>query len=498
MLFNSHIFIFIFLPVVWLGYNYFKSADRQESGIIFLVFSSLVFYGYWNAYYLLLIGCSIVANYGMGLLIEQQGRYKRVWLFIGVAANLTLLAYYKYLGFFVLNYNYFAETPMALESIVLPLAISFFTFQQITYLVDSAKGLTSEHSFWHYCLYVTFFPQLIAGPIVHHKEMLPQFTRRQPRAIQYSDLAIGISIFAMGLFKKVMVADNLAPYAGDVFSHAEAGLPLSAYDAWVGALAYTFQLYFDFSGYADMAIGIARMFSVRLPLNFNSPYKANNIIDFWRRWHMTLSRFLRDYLYIPLGGSRKGRVRRLTNLFVTMLLGGLWHGAGWTFVVWGCLHGIYLMINHGWRSLASANNTEGKERSASRVKQYLLAALSRVLTMLAVVIAWVFFRAADVNSAVEIVMAMLGFSGNASEVFEVSKSLPAIVLLFLWVWLFPNAQELMKKYRPAYDFDSKRSASSMVTLLWRPTLKWFFVVMLMLIIAILNLTQLSEFIYFQF
>jgi len=264
---------------------------------------------------------------------------------------------------------------------VLPLGISFFTFQKIALLADAYEGKIQSLNFLDYALFVLFFPQLIAGPIVHHSEAMSQFQTRGP--VQASVIAMGLTIFAIGLANKVLLADSLAVYATPQFDAAAAGAPLSFLAAWSGALAYTLQLYFDFSGYTDMAIGAALLFGVRLPLNFNSPYKARNIIDFWRRWHMTLSRFLRDYLYIPLGGNRHGKLSRYLNLFITMLFGGLWHGAGWTFIFWGALHGFYLAINHGWEALlarfgAGDVNPGGARRLGAQV-----------VTFLAVVVGWV-------------------------------------------------------------------------------------------------------------
>ena len=290
-----------------------------------LVLASLFFYGWWNPAYLLLIIGSMLFNYYTG--VQLSYRQNRLFLGIAIALNLALLGYFKYANFFVENISDLAGLGWNIEHIVLPLAISFFTFQQIAYLVDAYRRETSEYNFLHYALFVSFFPQLISGPIVHHKEMLPQFIRETARFIEYRHLAIGISVFILGLFKKVVVADSLAPYSIEAFNAVAAGEMLTFFEAWKGALAYTFQLYFDFSGYSDMAIGLAMLFGIRLPLNFDSPYKANSVIEFWQRWHITLSRFLRDYLYIPLGGNRKGQKRRYLNLMITMLLGGLWHGA---------------------------------------------------------------------------------------------------------------------------------------------------------------------------
>ncbi|HIE55101.1 MAG TPA: MBOAT family protein, partial [Chromatiaceae bacterium] len=355
MLFNSYIFILVFLPLTLVVYFAMGRLGYSRAAIAWLVGASLFFYGWWNPAYLGLILFSILFNYTAGVVMTripgEEGQRKKLVLAFGIAINLGLLGYYKYANFFVDSVSYLTGIEWHIETIVLPLAISFFTFQQIAYLVDAYKGETHEYNLLHYCLFVTFFPQLIAGPIVHHKEMLPQFMRDAVYRMRHQDLAIGITIFLVGLFKKVVIADGFASNATPVFQAADAGEVIGFLSAWTGVFSYTMQLYFDFSGYSDMAIGIGRMFGIKLPINFNSPYQALNIIDFWRRWHITLSRFLRDYLYIPLGGNRKGPARRHVNMMVTMLLGGLWHGAGWNFVIWGGLHGSYLVVNHFWRQI---------------------------------------------------------------------------------------------------------------------------------------------------
>ena len=407
MLFNSIEFIFVFLPVVLLVFYMIGSYGNHRIAISWLVGASLFFYGWWNPAYLGLILASILFNYAMGAaLVSRNDRPHAPYLLaLGVACNLAILAYYKYANFFVDNLNMLSGSSYHLETIILPLAISFFTFQQITFLVDASRGETREYNFLHYSLFVTFFPQLIAGPIVHHREMLPQFAKDSIYRVNQSNLAIGIAIFLLGLFKKVVLADGVAAYATPVFAAAESGEIITFFEAWAGALAYTFQLYFDFSGYSDMAIGIARMFNIRLPVNFNSPYKAVNIIEFWRRWHMTLSRFLRDYLYFPLGGNRKGQPRRYVNLMVTMLLGGLWHGAGWTFVAWGFMHGLFLVINHAWHGLRRLFRSEpGSLGLPGRGVAWLV-------TFLSVVVSWVMFRAESFESATVILQGMAGMNG---------------------------------------------------------------------------------------
>ena len=350
-----------------------------------------------------------------------------------------------------------------------------------------------------YALFVLFFPQLIAGPIVHHSEAMPQFQKRGP--VQASAIAMGLTIFAIGLAKKVLLADSVAGYATPQFDVAAAGTPLSFLAAWSGALAYTLQLYFDFSGYSDMAIGTALLCGVRLPLNFDLPYKATNIIDFWRRWHMTLSRFLRDYLYIPLGGNRHGKVRRYLNLFVTMLLGGLWHGAGWTFICWGALHGFYLAINHGWEALRKRSSVVHVEPGVVRVRA------AQALTFLAVVVGWVFFRSDNLPAAFAMLKAMAGASGaggaaaiaaEASSSGDTTQAFTLIGLLLALVWLAPNTQELTAYI--AYQGVPKNRAFAIrrMWLTWRPSPSWAVFAGCLVAASLLSMSRISEFLYFQF
>jgi alginate O-acetyltransferase complex protein AlgI len=411
MLFNSLPFILVFVPVTLLGFYVLGGRGQPRAAVGWVVLASLFFYGYWDPgdhalsdpwrwWPLSLICSSVVVNY----LIGQQllAHRSKALLMVGVGLNLASIGVFKYAGFFA---NSIAQLSADLSYIVLPLGISFFTFQQIAYLVDAFRREVPREGFVNYALFVTFFPQLIAGPIVHHSEVLPQFARRETYRLHLDGLSLGISVFVIGLAKKVILADGIATYAAPVFAAAQGGADPTLFEAWGGALAYTFQLYFDFSGYSDMAIGLGLMFNIRLPINFNSPYKAVNITDFWRRWHITLSRFLRDYLYIPLGGSRLGPSRRYTNLMITMLLGGLWHGAGWTFVIWGGLHGIYLVINHAWHAL---RRRLGHDLSRST---WLGRVTGRSITFLAVVVGWVYFRAEDFGAANRILAGMLGLNG---------------------------------------------------------------------------------------
>ncbi len=342
MLFNSYVFIFAFLPVALLVFYRLGKVSRRLAAL-WLVAASLFFYGWWNQRFVGLLMASVAFNYAVGYLMGyrlQRGKTAGLLLAGSISANLALLGYFKYANFFLANFNALFGTTMPIGEFFLPLGISFFTFTQIAYLVDTWRGKVREYDFIHYLLFVTYFPHLIAGPVLHHAQMMPQFARATTYRVHWENIALGVSIFVVGLAKKVLLADSLAVFSSPVFDIARQGGQPMFFEAWIGALSYTLQLYFDFSAYSDMAIGLSLMFNVRLPQNFNSPYKSASIIEFWRRWHMTLSAFLRDYLYIALGGNRKGTVRRYANLMATMLLGGLWHGAGWTFVMWGGLHGF--------------------------------------------------------------------------------------------------------------------------------------------------------------
>lgn len=389
MLFNSYEFIFVFLPLTLFVFFQISRTGYHQLAIAVLIVASLFFYAWWQVSCLVLLLVSIFFNYLLGIALSRHDKKiflsKQGLLTFGIVVNLGLLGYFKYANFLVFTTNNLLSTSFSLQPIVLPLAISFFTFNQIAFLVDAYRGEAKEYDFFKFSLFITFFPHLIAGPIVHHKEMIPQFDEKSVYQFKPENLAVGITIFFIGLFKKVVFADSIAVYATSVFDAAQT-VHLTCFEAWSGALAYSLQLYFDFSGYSDMAIGAAWMFGIKFPLNFDSPYKAVNIIDFWRRWHITLSRFLRDYLYVPLGGNRKGKLRRYLNLMITMLLGGLWHGAGWTYVVWGGLHGIYLVVNHQWHSF---RQELGHDLSKSH---WWSRGLGCLITFLAVIVAWVFLE----------------------------------------------------------------------------------------------------------
>ena len=406
MLFNSFEFIFLFLPVTFLIYFYLNKKRLTEASKGFLVVSSLFFYSWWNVIYLPLILISMLFNYTIGTSLTKEKISRKVskkkLLTIGILGNLGLLGYFKYSDFFIGNLNSLFGSEVPLLHLALPLAISFFTFQQIAYLVDSYREETREYDFLNYAVFVAFFPQLIAGPIVHHKEMMPQFAKLKNKVMNYHNIAMGLFIFSMGLFKKVVIADTFAVWATNGFDNAEV---LTFIEAWVTSLSYTFQLYFDFSGYTDMAIGAALLFNIKLPINFNSPYKATNIQDFWRRWHITLSRFLKDYIYIPLGGNRYGDFRTYNNLLVTFLIGGIWHGAGWTFVFWGFLHGLAIVLHRIWNQLGFKMNT----------------ILALFVTFNFVNIAWIFFRAKEWDDAIKVLSGMSGLSGLSLPGFLQSK-----------------------------------------------------------------------------
>jgi alginate O-acetyltransferase complex protein AlgI len=391
VLFNSRLFILVFLPVVLAGFFAFSRLGRRAT-LGWLCLSSLFFYAWWKPLLLLLLLFSIGANFYLGGAIAGSS-HSRLWLRAGVTFNLCLLGFFKYAGFLAV----FAGANAPFGGVYLPLGISFFTFQQIMYLVDIGAGDIQPAPFLDYACFISFFPHLIAGPIVRPKHILPQFALLQPFAGWQGRLAWGAEIFLLGLAKKLVMADGLARFADPGFAAAARLDPISLIEAWVALLAYALQIYFDFSGYSDMAIGLAKMFGINFPVNFNSPYKARNISEFWRRWNITLSGFLREYLYIPLGGNRHGEARRILNLLITMLLGGLWHGAAWRFILWGGLHGVYLVI-HGW---------------SERLKLRLPVVLSWALTLFCVLMAWVPFRSAGFAPAVDFYRGLFGFNGVA-------------------------------------------------------------------------------------
>ena len=404
MLFNSFIFLFAFLPVVLAGA--YVLARWSPLAVAWLLAASLVFYGWWDRWAVPVLLVSIGFNYLVARRIEASGGKGRSWwLAAGVSGNLAALAFYKYRVFILGNLDGLLGTTTLPPAAALPLGISFFTFTQIAFLVDLKRREATVPALPRYGLFVTFFPHLIAGPLYHHAQVMPQFSRPGAFRLAGTDFVAGLDLLAIGLFKKCVIADSLAPYADIVFGDAGKGIVPGTAAAWAAILCYTFQIYFDFSGYSDMAMGLARMLGIRLPANFEAPYRAANIVEFWRRWHMTLSAFLRDYLYIPLGGNRHGKARRYVNLLATMSLGGLWHGAAWTFVLWGALHGLMLCVNHFFHAVFPVR-AAGWPRKGSGI----------ALTFTAVALGWVLFRAPDIPSAVKIYTAAFGHGVAGAEV----------------------------------------------------------------------------------
>lgn len=488
MLFNSAVFIAGFLPVVLLGFFLLAGTGRQRLAGVWLTISSLVFYGWWNPGYVPLLVGSMAFNYLLGGYLLR--RASQVALVLGIIANLLLLGYYKYTGFLVRTFEQAFGLGWSMNEIVLPLAISFFTFQQIAYLVDAHDGAVPEHDFLNYSLFITFFPHLIAGPITHHREMLDQFREPANFRPRLDNIAVGTTLFLLGLFKKVILADPLGEIASPVFAAAALGTVLSMQEAWAGALAYTLQIYFDFSGYTDMAIGLGLLFGISLPANFDSPYKARNVIEFWSRWHMTLTRFLTAYIYNPIvlrvtrsrmaAGKQQPRRGKMTAgtffalvaypTVLTLFISGVWHGAGWQFVVFGLLHGFYLVVAHGWRAFKA---WRGWKLDSDLAWHRASAVL---LTFLCVVVAMVFFRATDVPAALSMLAGMTGLSDPAAVVDasigpvtsdlallqwlgQITRSdFTRIGLLMVFVWTLPNTQQWMRHYRTALN--------------WRPRAHW--------------------------
>ncbi len=472
MLFSTWQFILGFLPVV-LAVFFLIPVKWRTARKIWLTFASLFFYGYWKVEYVPLLLISIGFNFTIAeWLTRWQGRpAARHILFAGVALNLLLLAYYKYAGFLMGTLGVVVGQEFTRFDIILPLAISFFTFTQIGYLVDVSRDPKLHYSFLDYSLFVVFFPHLIAGPIVRHWEVIPQYAERDLRANR-TDLGVGLAIFLMGLFKKVLLADNAAVYANLIYGSAEHGAHLDWFGAWFGTLAYAMQIYFDFSGYSDMAIGLARMFSIKFPFNFDSPYRATNIVEFWQRWHVTLTRFLREYVYFPLGGNRRGAGRQAFNVMVTFFLSGLWHGAGWTFVIWGLLHGVYLVIAHQWARL--------RQRYGWEFPQWTYKCACILVTFVAVMVSWVYFRSPNFTVANDVLASMTGARGLTMsdhiidpanqlgrllsavgvtfvpDATGVKKALyqEALVIVFgllLLAWAAPNSQQLLRRYGPLFE-----------------------------------------------
>jgi alginate O-acetyltransferase complex protein AlgI len=540
MLFNSYIFIFGFLPVVLAGF-YALGARRREWSLIWLTAASLLFYAWWRPLNVLLIAPSILINFGLSRVLEhtreKRPRFARATLAVGITFNLCFLGYFKYLTFGQQAMNDLFGTGFVLTQVILPLGVSFITFQKIAFLVDVHAGRVTNFSFREYALFVLFFPQLIAGPIVHYREMMPQF-QAAPCRFDAENMSVGLSLFFFGLAKKLILADPIGRVVGPLYDRAAAGVPQSMTEAWIAALGFTLQIYLDFSGYCDMALGLARFFGIKLPVNFNSPLQAKSVIDFWSRWHVTLTRFLTAYLYMPMTlamsrrrvangkpvlGARDMGASAFVSLLaiptmLTMLVSGIWHGAGYTFILWGLLHGVLLCINHGWRLIRPSlwRDTASYRRR--------MAPIAFLLTFLSVVFAMVLFRAPSVSSAVilwkgmigsygatlpQAVLSRLGPIGSLLQTLGVqpawssgslllAATIRIAALLFIALAL-PNTQELLAAYEPALGVKPSKVANRLRNwTAWQPTQTWAVGLACVALAGLLSLGGIHEFIYWQF
>lgn len=493
MLFNSFEFLFFFLPVSLIVYFLLNRMRLAVGANSWLLFVSLFFYSWWNVAYLPLILASILFNYTIGgLLAETKERRrelvsKKAIFVAGLLGNILFLGYFKYMDFFIGNINGLFATNIPLLHIVLPLGISFFTITQIAFLVDAYEGLVKERNLLNYALFVTFFPHLLAGPILHHKEMMPQFAALRNKAVNYRHLSAGLLLFLIGFLKKVAIADNLAPLADNGFANPAM---LTLLESWVSVLSYTLQIYFDFSGYSDMAIGIGWMFNIALPVNFNSPYKAASMIDFWKRWHMTLSRFITTYLYSPiLRGTGNINLRNsLIAIFLAMFISGVWHGAGWTFVLWGTAHGAALVVNHLWRNY----------------KLPMTPLLGRLLTMLFIIFSFVIFRAKSLMEALSMYKAMFGFNGVILPrwLAKIGASLSAAGVTFgkMFENIDGKGEVYLMLIMLIFAMTAKNSMAWADRRSFRPgTVNFLIIIALVFIdLLFLNSIQSKEFLYFDF
>lgn len=505
MLFNSVEFIFAFLPVVFALATLASRNGGTRIVRDVLIGASLVFYAWWDVTRLPLLLGTICFNHVLAQLIAWRPALKSPCLLAGVAVNIGLLAYFKYRGFLLGDVLGIPGMSGVGATETLPLGISFFTFQQLAWLFDAARPGADKTTFPVYALFVTFFPQLIAGPIVHHNELVPQLMSASLGRASSRMIAAGVSLFAIGLFKKVVVADHFAPVADAAFRAVSSSQLLHCGQAWVGLASYACQIYFDFSGYSDMALGLGLIFGVVLPINFYSPYKSLDVAEFWRRWHITLSRFLRDFIYIPLGGNRVGYFRQSFNLFVTMLIGGIWHGAGYTFLLWGALHGLLLTVVHVHRT-AIRRGIPWWPR---------IGPAAGVLTLLCVVLAWVPFRATSLSSTMGMYGSLFAPVAFVGEVIWGSGSLPqvpsrlpiigntasvAALIGLLACLLLPSTAEIFRDYLGDPGVPSKSRASFVDLLSWKPNHLWAIATAGILFVAVMDLMSAapSAFLYFQF
>ncbi len=480
MAFSSHIFLFLFLPVAWISFRLTARFWGSRAACVCLIISSLFFYSWENPIHLVWLLFSASGNYALGRYLAKQQTRSVLPISLGVGLNLALLVYFKYTIFAVENLKYVFGLNLQVDRIALPLGISFFTFQQIAYLVDCRRGEAGkgDHPL-DYLLKVVFFAKMPQGPIARAKEMLPQIADNRFGSCSWENIGEGVTTIILGLFKKVIIADALSPLVSQLFDgHASP----TAIDAWIGTLAYTFQIYFDFSGYSDMAIGIGKLFGLKVPINFDSPYKSTSIVEFWRRWHISLSFFLRDYLYFSLGGNRKGTLRRYANLLITMLLGGLWHGAAWTFVAWGGFHGLVLCITHAWRGIVRNRNI------------VIPRWIAWFLTFQFLNVSWVLFRAPSFTKAIDIYRGMIGLNGlniEWKQLFDFNLTISLsdaslgiqtafIIILFAMVLFLPTAW----RWAEQSQYAKKPLMAPGIAMLF--------------ILAILFMTRVQEFIYVQF
>lgn len=540
MLFNSYEFLFAFLPITLAGFFLLGRVSRHGA-LGWLMIASLAFYAWWRPFNVLIIAPSVLVNFVLARILlrlgrdHAQARLAQAVLILGIAFNVAFLGYFKYVNFFATALNDVAGTNFVLTQVILPLGISFITFQKIAFLIDVHARRVESFSLRDFFLFVLFFPQLIAGPIVHFREMMPQFQQITCR-IDGTHLAVGLTLFVFGLFKKVVLADGIAVHVTPIYEAAAAGHMIGMAQSWIAALGFTLQIYFDFSGYSDMALGIARCMGIRLPPNFDSPLKASNIIDFWLRWHMTLTRFLTAYLYNPLvlWLTRRRMAKRLPGFggkvpnygafiqllagptLFTMLVSGLWHGAGYTFVLWGLLHGLYLTINHAWRMIG--HRVGGKKEAVGRIAE----PVGWAMTFLAVVVAMVLFRAPTVGSAGLLLQGMAGFSGVglppdllsaagswAAPLTTGAAGLTTMSFLMACCWVFlllvialllPNTLQIMAPYEPALGIHPKPAEPSRLDglLQWRPSLSWALIMAGLGAATIIRWGGKSEFLYWQF
>jgi D-alanyl-lipoteichoic acid acyltransferase DltB (MBOAT superfamily) len=559
MLFNSYEFILLFLPITVIGFLALGLMSRQLA-MAWVILASIFFYAWWRPFNLAIIGPSLVVNYFLGRwLLGLQGdasksRTRAFALTIGIIFNIAFLGYFKYANFAVSVAHDVTGRNFVFEEVILPLGISFITFQKIAFLVDVAGGKIKSFSVRDFLLFVLFFPQLVAGPIVHYQESVPQFQAATAK-FDKTAYAAGLTLFVFGLFKKVVLADGMAAHVSPVFAFAQGAGDPTMVQSWLAAIGYTLQLYFDFSGYSDMACGAALFFGVKLPMNFNSPLKAANIIDFWQRWHITLTRFLTAYIFTPisLNFTRQRAMKRLPPLratgsklgaflqllvaptLVTMFISGVWHGAGYTFIIWGLLHGFYLVIAHAWRqygpkkgSAPKAVTTDGAVPAAqsmvpSALVNFIAQRAGWMITFLAIAVSMVFFRAPDVGTAVDVLKGMTGLNGvglpqeladrvhmaslggmklAGGEVY-LHQFIPAagfLIGLFAIAILMPNSLQVMEKFKPTLTSPNEppKIAGFIPSLRWNPSLPWMGFFAVLALVAMLRMSGPSEFLYWQF